>query len=163
MKYAYVHKNFRRLQVEEKIILFAHLLTCVFCFIPWYEGGQYSSTEDFYLGITGPTFLMGWFVFLLSFIVVVMMIDRLFEKNKIQLPFSEVYFYGVIGIESLITIFLMWSVLSSPFVGFSNDRVTFGLFVPLVAQVTGLVACFLLHQMDKTQKVKDFFQHPNVK
>ena len=160
MKYAFVHRNFRALSFEKKTIFLAHLATMIVCFIPWFSAEPVYGDPFFYNAFTGPAFLIGYVIFLISLVIFLLFLDRLLDKRKIKLTFSENYLYGICGLEQLLLLVLTWSVLAVSGNQFESSMVRFGIFVALIAQVVGLVATFLELQQDKQEQVKEFFQLP---
>lgn len=160
MKYAFVHRNFRALSFERKTIFLAHFLTLILCFFPWFQAEPVYGDPFYYNAFSGPGFLIGYVVFLISLVIFLLFVDRLFDKRKIKLTFPENYLYGICGLEQVLLIVLAWSVLLATGKEFENSRIMFGIFVALIAQISALVATFLEMQQDKQQEVKDFFQMP---
>ena len=162
MRYAFLHKNFRDLSFEKKVIFFSHLITLVVCFFPWFEANPAYEATFFYNAFQGAGFLIGTFIFSISLVIVLLFLDRLFEKEVIKFPFSENTLYFVAGAQQILLLILMWSVLISTGKDFGDHEIRFGIFVAFVAQVSGLVATFLNYQLEKQQEAKKFFNHPSV-
>ncbi len=160
MKYAFLHKNFRSLNFEKKVIFLAHLATLVFCFFPWFEANPTYSPPYFLNAFQGAGFLIGFLIFTISLIIFLLFLDRFFERELIKLPFSENTLYYVVGLEQILLITIMWSVLSVTGKDFADHSIRYGIFLVFVAQVSGLVATFLNHQLDKQHEALDFFAHP---
>ncbi len=163
MKHAFLHKNFRDLDFEKKIIFFAHLLTLIFCFFPWFQADPIGDVPFFYNAFEGPSFLIGLFIFLIAFVVVMLFIDRLLEKETVKLPFPETHFYFAVGIQELILIIMAWSVLGSIGADYNDHAIRFGIFFVFMAQIAGLVATFLYAQIQTQRKAQDFFKNPEAK
>lgn len=162
MKYAFLHKNLRTLSFEKKVIFFSHCITLVVCFFPWFEADPAYVKTFFYNAFQGAGFLIGIFIFLISLIIVLLFLDRLFEKEVVKLPFSENTLYFVAGAQQILLLVLMWSVLIATGKDFGDHEIRFGIFIAFVAQVAGLVATFLNYQLDKQHEAKNFFQHPTL-
>lgn len=163
MRYAYVHKNLRRLSFEKKVILGSHALTVLACFFPWFGAKPLYEPDFFYSAFSGPGFLIGYFIFTISLVIVLLFVDRLLEKEVIKLPFSENYLYFGAGAQQILLIILMWSVLLSTGDDYAKHAIRFGIFIAFIAQVSGLVATFLNYQLDRQHEAKQFFQHPEPK
>lgn len=163
MRYAFLHKNFRELNFEKKVIVLSHLLTLVFCLFPWFEGDGTYDPKITYNAFQGPGFLIGVCIFLISFIIVLYFFDRLFESERVELPISEnTLFFGA-SLQQLLLIILAWSVLIVASRDFADHAIRFGLFLVFVTQVTALVATFLNFQLEKQTQARSFFQHPETK
>lgn len=163
MKHAYLHKNFRNLSFEKKLIFLSHAFTLIFCFFPWFSASPVYIDEFFYNAFEGPTYLIGMLVFLISFLIFLLFLDRLFEKQKVTLSFSENILYFVCGAQQILLLVLAWSVLMVIGREFENHEIRFGISVIFILQVIGLVATFLNYQINQQKKVKQFFKHPNKK
>lgn len=159
MKYAFLHKNFRDLTFERKTIFLAHLATILFCFTPWFSADPVYEEEFFFNAFQGTGFLIGFFIFLISLIIVLLFMDQLFEKRKIKLSFSENILYFSTGAQQILLLILMWSVLASVGNQFESHSIRFGIFLTFMAQIAGLVATFLNFQIEKQNQAKNFFQH----
>ncbi|MCK5460854.1 hypothetical protein KAI58_02625 [Candidatus Gracilibacteria bacterium] len=159
MKYAYLHKNFRNLSFEKKTIFLSHTVTLLFCFFPWFSASPVYTEEFFYTAFGGPSFLMGIIIFFISFVVFLLFLDQLFEKQKINLPVSENLLYFTAGAQQFLLLILVWSVLTMVGRDFENHEIRFGLFLAIISQICGLVATFLNYQLDQQKKAKEFFSH----
>lgn len=161
MKYAYIHKNFRNLSFEKKIIFLVHAFTLVFCFAPWFSATPVYTDAFFYNAFEGPSFLIGTLIFLISLTIFLLYIDRIFEKQKVTLSFSENILYFVTGSQQILLLILAWSVLMISGREFETHSIRFGIFVIFILQVAGLVATFLNYQIEQQKKAQAFFKHPN--
>lgn len=161
MKYAFVHKNFRQLSFERKTIFLAHALTLVFCFFPWFSADPVYESEFFYNAFEGAGFLIGTFIFLISLIITLLFVDRLLEKRKVKLPFPENWLYFGAGLQQLLLLVIMWSVLAAIGNDFENHEIRFGIFFVFIAQVCALVATFLDFQLEQQKKARSFFANPD--
>ncbi len=163
MKYAFLNKNFRNLSFEKKTIFLSHALTLIFCFFPWFSSTPIYGEDFFYNAFKGPGFLIGFFIFIISLVIVMLFVDRLLEKQKVKLPFPESFLYGVAGIQQIILLILAWSVLASTGLEQEGGTIRFGIFLVFIAQISGLVATFLFFQIEAQKTARGFFKHPNEK
>jgi len=162
MRYAYVHKNLRKLSFEKKVILGSHALTLAACFFPWFEAEPTYEPNFWFNAFSGPGILIGFVIFTISLVITLLFLDRLFEKEVVKLPFSENYLYAAAGTQQILLIILMWSVLLATGNDYGDHAIRFGIFVAFIAQVSGLVATFLNYQIDMQNQAKAFFQHPDA-
>jgi hypothetical protein len=160
MKYAYVHKNLRQLNLERMVIFGCHVLTMIACFLPWFAATPAYERIFYYSSFRGPGFLIGICIFLISLSVVILFLDKILERNVIKIPFNENYFFITAGIQQVFLIVLMWSVLLATGNNYAEHSLRFGIFVAFAVQVCALVATFLNFQLDKQHEAKAFFQHP---
>jgi len=163
MRYAFLHKNFRELNFEKKVIFISHVLTMVFCAFPWFEADPAYDAKFTYNAIQGPGFLIGFFIFLISFVIALYFLDRLFESERVELPIPEnALFFGA-SIQQLLLIVLAWSVLFATGKDFGEHAIRFGIFLAFVSQVAALVGAFLNSQLDRQRQAQSFFQNPHHK
>jgi len=159
MKYAFLHRNFKRLSLEQRVIFVCHALTVAFCFFPWI------SIEPIYLedaywnsAFSGRGALIGFFIFMLSLSVMLYFLDLIFESKRIKIPFAADKFFLTVGIEQIIFLILAWSVLMPMSQDFEASEIRFGFFASFFAQIVGLVGSYLYSCGDKKRVVRDFFQ-----
>jgi hypothetical protein len=162
MKYAFIHKNIRRLPFEMKVILAAHLLTVIICFFPWLEAQPAYGDAVQYSAFSGPSFLIGTFIFLISVAIILLLADQVADSKKIRLPWSQKSVFLTGGIQQVVLFILAWSVLFSTAKEWGDAEIRFGIFVGLMAQIVGLVATFLHWQNQKQSHARSFFQHPSA-
>jgi len=162
MRYAFLHKNFRELNFEKRVIFVCHLLTLAFCWFPWFEArlGDYSEPFDYH-AFQGPGFLIGVFIFLISLFMIVYFLDRLFESERVQLPISENALFFGSSLLQILLIVLAWSVLFAIGKDYAEGSIRFGIFLVFVSQIAALVATFLNFQLGRQQQVRSFFRHPD--
>ena len=107
--------------------------------------------------------MIGFIIALISFVIGLYFLDRLFESERVDLPISEnALFFGT-SLQQLLLIVLAWSVLA--FIGreYSQSAIRFGIFFAFIAQVTALVATFLNAQLDRQRQAQSFFNNPHQK
>ena len=163
-KYAYFQKNIRDLSFEKKILFGVQILTMFGCFAPWFSAEPIAYQVPILTNaFTGVTFLMGWLIFIIALGVSVFFLDRLLEKEKIKLPFSENFLYFFSHGLQLLLIVLAWSVLSIDASGYGTSEIRFGLFFCLIIQIVGFVSAYLNYQASLQAESKAFFKYPKVK
>lgn len=162
MKYAFLAKNYREINFEKKVIFWMHILTIVSCLMPWLEfEDSFGGPINIYNAFNGYHYLLGLFLCALSLIILLLFIDRFFEKNSIKLPFSENLLYAGVSLQQFFIIIMMWSVASVTISAYADSSIRFGIFMALVAQISALVATFLNHQLEKQEDARSFFQSPD--
>ena len=166
MKYAFLVKNFNHLSFEEKTIFLAHLGTAVSCLFPWFSASPLYGESISYLAFFGPGFLIGFFIFLISMTVSLFFVDKILETKKFKSLTRNLsnlqlnYLFVAAGVEQIVFLVLMWSVLLSVGNDFGESEIRFGIFMAFLAQVVGLTAAFLAIQNEKQKAAKSFFSHP---
>lgn len=164
MRHAFVHKNFRELNFEKKVIFLCHVLLIVFLFTPWLSEDTDHSPLEFLMAFNYITWLIALIMFVISFLVVAYFIDRLIESERVKLPITENTFFYITAAQQLLLIIIAWSVLSAfgkTSIDYVDSSMRFGIFLAFVTQVTALVATFLNSQLDKQTQARSFFQHPD--
>ena len=159
-KYAFVQKNFRRLNFESRVLFFAHALTLVFCFFPWIGVEPLYGDPYYRSAFVGHIWLMGAFIFLISLAGVGVFLDELLEKSWFRWRVSKNKLFFVAGIQQLILIVSAWSVLQAESRGFENSQIRFGFWLCAALQLMGIVAVCLRSQQAKKESVTNFFQPP---
>lgn len=153
MRHAFIKKNFHVLTLEQKIILFAHALTVILCFFPWFSANPSYDNAFFYNIFQGTGFLIGYTIFLLSLGVTAFFLNYLSEYKKIKLPLPEYSLYFVIGIEQVIFLLFMFSILYATTKEYEIAEIRFGFFLTFIAQIVGLTAAFLNIQNESRSKI----------
>jgi len=159
---AFVHRNFRTLSFEARVIFLANFATLVFCFFPWLSVSPNYGEKFFLNAFSGPGFLIGSLIFLISASVVAIFLDKICETKKIKLPFSEISVLSVATIQQLVFVVLAWSVLFSVGRSYENATIRFGLFAIFLGQITAAVAVYLQGKNEAQKTARSFLQHPNV-
>ncbi len=162
MKTAFLRKNFQNFSFELQVIFFAHLATAIFCFFPWFAADPAYEDPFFNTAFGGAGFLIGIFIFLVSISIVLFLLNRLFEYQKVKLSFSESAFYFYAGIEQIVFLVLMWSVLFYISRTYEVSEIRFGFYGAILAQIMGLTAAFLNIKNEKRDSVRNFFSHPET-
>ncbi len=136
LKYA-----FSRLSRPKKVVLITSLSTVISCILPWYHDLSVYGVSDTFLGITGPLFLAGLFIFAMSGFVALMIGMPMMGKRFLKLPVKGSVISMVAGIQSLFLLLIANSVFyHSKFgVSISQKGPGFGMTVAMIA-VIGLIA-----------------------
>jgi hypothetical protein len=155
--YAFVQKNYRELPFERKVIWWSQLSILFGSFLPWVAHqpmyGRLVQQNAFF----GNTWLMGIVVFLISLGAVSLIIENLLNKNWFHFKVKDSTLMLAGGIQSLVLLLCIWSVLSADAQHYSESTLRFGYFVCLAAQIVNLTALYLDSQGQKKQAVMDFF------
>ncbi|MCF7812186.1 hypothetical protein K9M59_01125 [Candidatus Gracilibacteria bacterium] len=162
MKYAFLKRNFQKLSFEERTVFLVHALTILFCFFPWISIQPLYDDPYWHSALSGPGFLIGTFVLILSVLVVLFYLDKILESNRIKTKVPDTHIFLTAGIEQLILLVLAWSVLISISREFESSEIRFGIFAAFLAQVVGVVSAYLHLQNQQKKRARDFFQHPKA-
>lgn len=123
-----------RLDVTRKWILFSCVLIALSTVLPWYADLDSFGAGDFYLGLTGPLFLVGLLilgsaVFTLSWILL-----PLFGKRLPTLPLNEATMYVFLAFQDLILLLIANSIFFHP---------KFGVNITLKETGFGMILAFI--------------------
>ncbi|MCF7846503.1 MAG: hypothetical protein K9M51_00235 [Candidatus Gracilibacteria bacterium] len=158
-RFAFVQKNFRALSFESRMLLGTHAGTLLFCFFPWIGVQPLYGEPYFHSAFEGHTWLMGTFIFLISLAVVGLFLDELLEKHWFRWKVSKNKLFFVAGVQEIILLISIWSVLNVESRGFENAQIRFGFLLCVLLQVVGLVAVYLRARQAKKEQVVSFFQN----
>lgn len=161
-KTAFLHKNFRELGFEQKIIFLIHLATALFCFFPWVSYIPLYGETYFSNAFAGPTKIIGAVIFLVSLGVCGIFVAKLFKYKNIKLPVSEETVFIFAGIQQIILLICAWSVLLFISQGGAAE-IRFGIIFCLLFQVFGVVSAYLLSRGNKKEEVTSFFHQAEEK
>lgn len=159
--YAFVQKNYRKLSFEKKVIWWSQVLTLFGSFLPWVAHqpmyGHLIQNNAFF----GNTWLIGLVIFILSGSSLCLMAEKLLNQDWFQLKISDTTLMLAGGIQSLVLLLCVWSVLAADAHNYSESTLRFGYFLCLTTQIINLTALYLESQGQKKQAVIDFFNTPN--
>ncbi len=156
-KLPFLHKNFRELSLELKIVFLAHLLTLVFCFFPWVSYVPLYGESYFDNAFDGPTKIIGILIFLISLVIVGWFVAKLFKMKNVKLPVKEEVLFIFAGFQQIVLIICAWSVIMLMSGGYDLSEIRFGIIFVLLAQIFGVVAAYLLNKSGKKEEVVSFF------
>ena len=162
-KTAFLHKNFREMEIELKVVFMAHLLTTFFAFFPWVSYVPLYGSAHFDNAFEGPTKIIGVLIFLVSLGIVGIFVAKLFKSKKINLPVGENIIFIFAGIQQIILIICAWSVLLFMSGGYDLSEIRFGIIFALLFQIFGVVAAYLLSRTEKKEEVISFFHQAEEK
>jgi len=150
------------LEGEHQVVVGVHALTCVLCFFPWFSAEPIGDIPFYYNAFGGESFLIGFLIFFISLGVLLLFLDQLLEKHRVQLPCDKNHILMGLGFQQILLSVLAWSVLLKVGANFATSSLRFGLFAILLAHIVGVVSLYLHIQKSKQKKARSFFQHPNV-
>ena len=156
-KTAFLHKNFREMGLEMKTVFLAHLLTVVFCFMPWVGYTPLYGSGYLENAFSGATKFIGIFIFLISLAICSIFFAKLFKIKIKKLPVEEDLIFIFAGFQQIILIICAWSVLFFMGNGYDSLEIRFGIIFCLLFQVFALVGAFLLKRGTKKEEVIGFF------
>ncbi|MFA6992835.1 MAG: hypothetical protein WC269_06225 [Candidatus Gracilibacteria bacterium] len=131
----------KNLNIKKKIILVGSLLATVSVVMPWYKDLDRFKTGDVFLGVSGPTYLAGIIVMLLSILCLGLVLLELFEKPKPKLPINENAIYVMAAGLSIFMMIIVNSVYFHPKFGINLVEKTmgFGMYIAFFGLALELV------------------------
>jgi hypothetical protein len=105
-----ISEIFKKLSFENRLVFIGSAVLLVSVFMPWYEDLDAFHMGDMFLGITGPLYLVGFILLLISGFTLTVLISDSFEKKFGKLPLEEAHLNMLVGISSLFLLVLSASV-----------------------------------------------------
>lgn len=132
---------FSRLSKPKKVVFVTSSLVALSCLLPWYHDLSVYGVGDTYLGVTGPLFLTGVFMFLLSGFTALSIGLPMMGKRFFKLPVKGSIAAMFAGLQSLFLILIANSVFyHSKFgVSINHKQPGFGMTLAILA-VIGVIA-----------------------
>ena len=140
--------EFSGLAKPKKVILVASLLSALSCLMPWYHDLSVYGVSDTYLGIKGPLFLAGWFIFVLSGSLALMISLPMIGKSFLKLPIRNSLVTIIVGIQSLFLILIANSVFYHQKFGVSIEHKEpgFGMTIALLSIIGVIVGGYFWYK-----------------
>ena len=148
---------FQELPFEKKLLGIGSLLMIVSVFLPWYQDLDSFKTGDMFLGITGPLYIGGISLLVMSGLNLVLMF---FERTGRKLPYVNVKpanFYFVSGVFAFFMLLLVNSVYFHPKFGINITlkQSQFGMFFAFIAASFITIGGYLAGR-DKATLLREF-------
>lgn len=126
--------NFSRLDRGQKIVGIGSLFLVASVFLPWYEDLDAYNIGDRFLGITGPTSLIGLLILVLSGVILLTFVLRLTNRRALRLPLKEHVFNIFVGAQSFFLLMIVNSI-------FFHSK--FGVNITLKESKFGMILAFV--------------------
>lgn len=106
--------RFKKLPLSRKLVLIGSFAMVLSVFLPWYSDiDQFNSGETF-LGITGPLYLAGFFVFIAAAMSFGITLLNMLERPEPRLPMKTSHFHVAVSGFSIFMLLLTSSVYFHP-------------------------------------------------
>lgn len=129
-----LQSNFSRLERGQKIVGIGSLSLVASVFLPWYEDLDAYNIGDRFLGITGPTSLIGLLILVLSGVILLTFVLRLTNRRAPRLPLKEHVFNIFVGAQSFFLLIIVNSI-------FFHSK--FGVNITLKESKFGMILAFV--------------------
>ena len=166
MRLAFVHKNFRELNFEERAIFVLSFTTLISSYFPWfsYPGNDGHVFQNIF---QGETFLLGILIFLSSLVIFLFFLGKIFELKiykKLRKAINKDQFFLektllVLAIQQLVLIILLWSIKISLIEFYPYAIFRFGISLAFVSQLANVLICSLLLKKNQQINIKKIFNH----
>lgn len=148
---------FKELPFEKKLLGIGSILMAVSVFLPWYQDLDSFKTGDMFLGITGPLYVGGISLLIMSSLNMTLLF---FEKTGGKLPYVNIKpssFYFVSGIFAFFMLLLVNSVYFHPKFGLNITlkQSQFGMFFAFIAASFITIGGYLTGR-DKATLLREF-------
>jgi len=128
-----------KLSLIKKAILVGSILTALSVFMPWYNDVDKFNIGESFLGISGPLYLAGFFVFVAGAVSVAIIAIQMMEKKMPKLPMKESQMHIAGSVLSLFMLVLTASAYFHPKFGVNLADKTLGLGMILSFIGTGIM------------------------
>ncbi len=126
--------KFTKLSLVSKAILIGGFLTALSVFMPWYSDLDQFNIGERFLGISGPLYLAGFFVFVAGAVSVALIAIKMMEKRMPRLPMSEAQIHIAGSVLSLFMLVLTASAYFHPKFGvnLTDKSLGFGMILAFI-------------------------------
>ena len=132
-----IKNQLKALTLANKVVGTGAILAVISVFLPWYQDIDRFKTGDMFLGITGPLYLIGGSLLILSCLSLLLVASKVTKREivKFSTPDSVVHM-SVAGI-SFYLLFIAYSIYFHPQFGLNlvNKQPLMGMFTSLVSSL----------------------------
>jgi hypothetical protein len=123
-----------KLPLVRKAIMIGGLLTALSVFMPWYSDVDKFNIGETFLGISGPLYLAGFFVFVSGAVSMALIAMKMMEKNMPRLPMKEAQMHIAGSVLSLFMLVLTASAYFHPRFGvnLTDKSLGFGMIIAFI-------------------------------
>lgn len=158
--YAFIQKNYRQLSFERKVMCWTQLVIICGSFLPWVAHQPLYGRVIQYNAFLGNTWFMGLVIFIFALASLSLLSQVLLDKQWFRFKVTDTTLLLAGGLQSLVLLLCVWSVLTADAQHYSESTLRFGYFGCLSAQIINITALYLESQGNKKQAVMDFFSQP---
>ncbi len=152
-----INQIFNELSFDKKLLGVGALLMIVSVFLPWYQDLDSFKTGDMFLGISGPLYLVGLSLLILSGVILASLYLDYSGHKPSWLPKSNSAFYLAVGIFAFYMLILTNSVYFHAKFGINitMKQSQFGMFSAFIAASLISIGGYL-SMLDKKAGIKEF-------
>lgn len=128
-----------KLSLVKKAVLLGSFFTVISVFMTWYSDVDQFSIGESFIGLSGPLYLAGFFVFISGAVVMAMIAMELMERNLPKLPLKESQMYIAASALSFFLLIITASAYFHPKFGvnLTGKNLGFGMILSYIG--SGLV------------------------
>ncbi len=126
--------RFMKLPLVRKAIMIGGLFTAISVFMPWYSDVDKFNIGESFLGISGPLYLAGFFVFVSGAVSIALIAMQMMEKRMPRLPMKEPQMHIAGSVLSLFMLGLTASAYFHPKFGvnLTDKSLGFGMILAFI-------------------------------
>jgi len=151
-------KSIKYLEIEEKILNVGSLIAVIGVFMPWF-GGEWFGEPTVWTGFGFYTSFIGLLIFLAHIFILSLTVLPLMGYKIIRTSLRDLLRL-IIGLECVLLVIVIWSVLTNIAFDRAQMEIRFGIYLTLVGSIVVSLYSFLRVQQQRKRHVEELFQHP---
>ena len=148
----------QHLEIEEKILNIGAIVAVLGVFMPWF-GGEWFGEPKVWTGFGFYTSFVGLVIFLAHLFTLSLTVLPLLGYSLVRASIRDLLRF-IIGIESVLLVVMVLSILTNVSFDFSQVEVRFGVYLTLVGSIVVSLYSFLRMQQQRKRQVEELFRHP---
>jgi hypothetical protein len=149
------------LELEEKILNLASIITIIGVFLPWMGGEWLGGESTAYSGFAFYTSFLGITVLILHIVNILITAIPLTGGPILVRKRNKGLIRFLLTGQATVLILASLSVLTKVTFEFSRMEVRFGILVSLIASMVATLYAFLRYQEQRRSEVHELFHHPD--
>lgn len=150
-------RGIKYLEIEEKILNLGSIVAIVGVFMPWF-GGEWFGESRVWTGFGFYTSFVGLMIFLAHLFTLSLTVLPILGYHLVQTSSRHLLRF-IIGLESVLLVVVVLSVLTNISFDFSQVEIRFGVYLTLVGSIVVALYAFLRMQQLRKKTVQQLFDH----
>ncbi len=146
--------RFRQLPLHHKLVGIGGLVSLIGVFLPWFSYGSKA-----FNGLQDTTFLIGYIIFTLSLLMVLVFVIRALDKKFPKMPMKEYTLAMVSGFQVLLLSIVAFSLYTKGSLYFSETEIGMGLTPTAIGGILVFIGGYLSWKLEREETVKKTFMH----
>ncbi len=157
-----VLKNMAKLELEEKILNLALLMSIVGIFFPWMSGEWLGGDRIQFTGFQFYTVFLGFGIFFLQvFTLSITLVPLAGGRSFLKKRYKDVIRLCTTAQATVLCLAAL-SVLTKITFEFSRVEVRFGLYITLIGSMVSTLYTFLRYQEQNRHQIEELFHYPET-